>query len=257
MTPQGWHGALLTAAVALPLVACAPSSDDVPTSGSQLRPTFRDHHGKDRKPPAHRAGEAGGQTGSTPRATPSSRASEATAQPSPSSATSSAGAEPAGSTSQSARLDDGPGDVSGVGAPAYVDLTGAVLERHGDRCRLAVTFAGALPAAQEGSQTMNVVGFVDTDLDGSVDYEVWANLADSGWGTSSRSPSGARFGDESGVEVAVSDGTLTLSFAAGVIGDADEFQWSVASEYGTYEQVAAGTTAQDHGPDQGAVAFPQ
>ena len=54
----------------------------------------------------------------------------------------------------------------------------------------------------------------------------------------------------------MSGSTITLAFAASVIGGTPGFQWSVASEHGTLEQVASGTTAQDYGPDDGAARFP-
>lgn len=237
--------------------ACAPSTGtDEPVGGSALRPSFepekadrkdRRDHGS-RKPEPDRTRSAGA---ATPSAPPTS------SSPSPRS-TGGAGPSPSAAPERglSASLADPTGDVSGLGAPSYVDLTGAVLERTGDRFRLVVETAAALPTRQDGDRTMNVVGFADTDLDGSVDYEVWATLADTGWGTSSRNPEGARFGSDSGVEVSVSGSTLTMTFGAGILGDAQSFQWSAASEHGSYEQIASGTTAQDYGPDDGATAFP-
>lgn len=243
-----------------PATACAPSTGtDEPAGGSALRPSFepgkadrrdRRDHG-DRKPEPGRTRSAGA---ATPSAPPTSSSPSAPSAP----PTGGGGPSPSAAPERelSASLADPTGDVSGLGAPSYVDLTGAVLERTGDRFRLVVETAAALPTQQDGDRTMNVVGFADTDLDGSVDYEVWATLADTGWGTSSRNPEGARFGSDSGVEVSVSGSTLTMTFGAGILGDAASFQWSAATEHGTYEQVAAGTTAQDYGPDDGATAFP-
>jgi len=244
--------------------ACAPSTDlDEPSSGSALDPTFAP-----RKPGADRGGQQGKPTRPTNRSRPAAPASTADGPNSPSASPMAVEAAEDGSSSgltpaapgapdtQRAALTDGAGDVSGLGSPAYVDLRGATLERTGDRFRLVVETADTLPTEQEGDPTMNVVGFADTDLDGSIDYEVWATLSDSGWSPSSRDPAGARFGSASGVSISVSGSRLTMTFGAGVLGGADRFQWSTGTEYGTYEQIASGTTAQDYGPDDGAVRFP-
>jgi hypothetical protein len=256
MGHQHWGRAVLATVLSAATVACAPGVEDGPQRGSQLEPTFRPARDKaareqaqdsdrDRQPPAARRARARspepGQDASSPA--PSATAPATDAAPS--------------STAAAARVRDPSGDVSGLGgAPSYVDLTGATLALDDDRVRLVVETGGTLPTRQEGDRTMNVVGFVDGDLDGTVDHEVWATLADDGWGSSSRHPDGARFGEESGVEVRVSGSTLTLVFARGLIGGDSVFQWSAAAEYGTLEQVASGTTARDHAPDSGAVAFP-
>lgn len=252
--------AALAAAVT---TACAPATDlDDPVSGSALDPTFQARkHGSDRggrpgKParPTHRPRPSAWATtedGSTPpSASPMAveAAEDGSSNPAPST--------PTAPGTLRASLADDAGDVSGLGSPAYVDLRGATLERTGDRFRLVVETADTLPTEQEGDPTMNVVGFADTDLDGSVDYEVWATLSDSGWSPSSRDPGSARFGSASGVSISVSGSRLTMAFGAGVLGGADRFQWSTGTEYGTYEQIASGTTAQDYGPDDGAVRFP-
>lgn len=251
-------GALLAASLA---TACAPSTDlDEPSSGSALDPTF-----EAREPGADRGGRAGKPARPTHRSRPTARTSTEGGSQAPSASPmaveAAEGASPSGPTPDApgtlrASLVDAAGDVSGLGSPAYVDLRGATLERTGDRFRLVVETAGTLPTEQEGDPTMNVVGFADTDLDGSVDYEVWATLSDAGWSPSSRDPGGARFGSASGVTVTVSGSRLTMTFDAGVLGGAERFQWSAATEYGTYEQIASGTTAQDYGPDQGATGFP-
>ena len=259
MIPRSVGAGALAVVLTLGLGACAPDAADVPQGGSRLEPSF---HPAKKQRPAHRApqGHQQGGRGKVRNASPSASPDDGagptgggTSSASPGAgASSTAGAEPA-----SADVADRSNDVSGLGSPSYVDLAGATLTRDGDRYRLVVEVASALPDQQaDDSHIMNVVGFVDTDLDGSVDHEVWATLADNGWGTSARHPDGARFGDESGVTVTVSGSTMTLAFAASVIGGPDAFQWSVASEYGTYEQVASGTTAQDYAPDGGAVPYP-
>lgn len=261
---------LLTAVLVGALSACAPDAADVPQGGSQLDPSFRPQQ----QDPDARGGKGDRRKDRTETASAGSRPSPATGggadggdggssggsgagSPSPAAQPTSAPTGPGGTATARAALTDDRGDVSGLGgAPAYVDLTGAVLTRDGDRYRLVVETDGNLPQEQDGDDTMNVVGFVDNDLDGTVDHEVWATLADNGWGSSSRHPDGARFGDDSGVRVTVSGSTITLTFAASVIGGTPRFQWSVAAEHGTLEQVASGTTAQDYGPDDGAVRFP-
>lgn len=139
--------------------------------------------------------------------------------------------------------------------PAYVDVSGAEVASKAAGFAVEVVVASSLPRRMTGNNTMNMVAFFDTDGDGSIDYEALAGLADTGWTTASRSPSGSRFGSDSGVRVTVSGKTLTLGFARSFLGGAGEFRWAVGSEYGTYEQVAAGTTAHDYAPDTGAVAF--
>lgn len=163
---------------------------------------------------------------------------------------------PAGSLAASVR--DRGGDVAGgLGAPSYVDLTGAHIEASDGSFVLRVEVAAALPQRQESSdKTMNVASFYDVDADGTIDYEVWATLADNGWSGSYRYPDGARFGDESGVTVRPDGKELVLRFPRGHLGSARSFQWAVGSEWGTYEQISTGTTASDHAPDRGAVRFP-
>jgi hypothetical protein len=233
--------------------ACAPGADpaaDPAPGGSRMKPKFEDRSGKDRR-------ERGGKDAKesregTPRpssgATPAADASDGTT-PDASTAPPTGAAGPA-----LTRTSDQSGDVSGLGAPDYVDLVGAELRHEATTWTLTVTSRATLPQSTEGSSTMNVFGFFDTDLDGSLDHEIGASLADSGWGTSSRGPDGARFGSESGVRVTVEGRTLTFVFADALLDGAQGgLQWSVGAEYGTFEQVATGTTAQDLAPDQGGV----
>lgn len=258
---------LLIAVLVGTMSACAPDAADVPQGGSQLDPSFRPQQqdadargGKgDRRKDRTETVPAGSRPSPTAGggSDDSGSGGSGAGSPSPDAQPTSGATSPGGTPTARAALTDDRDDVSGLGgAPAYVDLTGATLTRDGDRYRLVVETDGNLPQEQDGDDTMNVVGFVDNDLDGTVDHEVWATLADNGWGSSSRHPDGARFGDDSGVRVTVSGSTITLTFAASVIGGTPRFQWSVASEHGTLEQVASGTTAQDYGPDDGAVRFP-
>lgn len=157
-----------------------------------------------------------------------------------------------------AAVTDGRGDVGGglTRPPAYVDLVQAVLVKDGEEWTLTAEFAAAVPSRAEDGKAMNVVGYLDTDGDGSIDHELLGHLSDSGWSGSHRSPDGARFGSSSGVRVSASGSTVVLRFGAELLPGVGSLQWAVASEWGSHEQVALGTTATDHAPDTGAVAFP-
>lgn len=275
--------ALITVSATL---ACAPDGVAESTSGSNLEPRFKARDGRAGRRTTTRAGRSGGQaeatrksrrdSGGKPRATsgstptpsgtpsaPSkpSRTPSATPTTTPSSTpTTTPTAEPtAASIDATTSAADATGDVSGatLGAPAHVDLVQASLTRAGGRYEARAGFAGALPGSANGSQVQSVVVFLDVDLDGSVDHEVWGHLSDAGWSPSHRGPSGASFGPASGVTVVAQGDNLVLRFAAMLIGDPGGLQWSVASEWGTYEQVASGTTAQDFAPDSGGVRHPR
>ena len=248
--------------LALTLSGCAIGASDTSSSESgesHLAPTFRPERGKhrqhDRQPSPKATARASARATSHPDPTPGGKQG----QPSPAGATSPATpttSAPALASAGSAAITDSRGDVSGLGAPAYVDLTGATVSRAGDRFRVRIDVGAPLPSRKTDDRTMNVGCFVDTDGDGRIDYEMWANLSDSGWGTSYRYPDGARFGSSSGVTVTVSGATLTLGFPADHVGGASSFRWATGAEYGTLEQVGSGTTAQDLAPDRGAVEFP-
>lgn len=188
---------------------------------------------------------------------PAAATSSAAARPRPSSSpTRTAGA--ASPSVLHASLSDPTGDVRGslTGAPGYADLTGAALTRTSAGFELRVSVADAVPARQDGDKVVNVASFYDLDGDGTVDYEVWASLADDGWSGSYRTPSGARFGSDSGVTAQPDGHDLVLRFPLSHLRAATSFRWSVGAEWGTYEQVAAGATARDTAPDSGVTAFP-
>jgi len=155
---------------------------------------------------------------------------------------------------------DPSGDVSGgiEQAPASADIVGVRLSRRGDVVEVRTTFAAAVPSRQSGSKAMNVASFYDVDDNGIVDYEVWASLADDGWGTGhlDRHQEKATFGPSTGIRVSVEGDTLVTRFSVERIGGADVFRWSVASEWGSYESMASSTSARDHAPDDGAVDYP-
>jgi hypothetical protein len=104
---------------------------------------------------------------------------------------------------------------------------------------------------------MNVASFYDVNGNGVVDYEIWASLADNGWGTGhlDRREEKATFGPSSGIVVSVEGRTLVTRFPLERVGGAQAFRWSVASEWGSYESMAASTSARDYAPDEGAVDY--
>jgi len=154
---------------------------------------------------------------------------------------------------------DPSGDVSGgiEQAPASADIVEVRLSRRGDVVEVRTTFAAAVPSRQSGSKGMNVASFYDVDDNGIVDYEVWASLADDGWGTGhlDRRREKATFGPSTGIQVRVEGDTLVTRFPVERVGGADVFRWSAASEWGSYESMASATSARDHAPDDGAVDY--
>jgi len=156
-----------------------------------------------------------------------------------------------------ASVSDPTGDVRGTltGAPPYADLTGAALTR-GDVFQVRVSFAGAVPQRQSDDRIVQVATFYDLDGDGETDYEVWASLADNGWGTSYRTPNGARYGDNSGASARPDGNDLVLTFPLAHLERTDSLAWAVGAQWGTLEQVASGTTSKDNAPDGGWATFP-
>jgi hypothetical protein len=145
--------------------------------------------------------------------------------------------------------------------PGWADLAGAVLTRADDRFELRVRLGAPAPAgAPDRDHTMNVAAFFDLDGDGTIDTEVWANLATGGWGGSwfDNDAGEARYVDESGVAATVEGGELVLRFPASHLRGAPSFRWSMASEWGRYEVIGTGAAARDDAPDGDVpVGFPQ
>lgn len=256
------------------VAGCAPQQVETEVSGAPLAPRLSAEpsppggtagKGRPAKPRDRVSTSATGSGPSTPP-TPSAASEPSAATAGAGSTGGPSGTATPGSTSgtpgapggpSEARVVDGRGDVEGgTGAPAHVDLVGAVLSRTGKSMTLRVEVAGALPARQEDSRTQNVVLFVDREGDGQVDHELWASLADDGWSTSHRRPDGATYGEESGISVRVEGPDLVLGFTPDHVAGARTFRWALGTEWGTFEQVATGTTAQDLAPGTGSVAFP-
>lgn len=106
---------------------------------------------------------------------------------------------------------------------------------------------------------MNVASFYDVNGDGQIDYEVWANLADSGWSPSyfDDTAGTARFGPAAGITVTIAEDELVLRFPASHLGGAARLRWSLASEWGRYEVISTMGAARDDAPDNdGAASFP-
>jgi hypothetical protein len=145
--------------------------------------------------------------------------------------------------------------------PAWADLVGAQLVALPEFFELRVQLAGSTPtAADRADRTMNVATFVDVDGDGDVDYEVWANLAESGWDGSWYDNVAGRSAHSEGaaMDVLVDGADLVVRFPSAYVGDATSFRWSMASEYGTYAALGTPRTARDDAPDGDVpVAFPQ
>jgi hypothetical protein len=155
------------------------------------------------------------------------------------------------------------GDVTpavGDDAPGWADLTGADLLAGPQGFELRVSLADDAPgAAPDGERTMNVAAFFDVDGDGVIDYEVWANLAEGGWGGAwyDDRAGTAAFTDDSGVTAGSEDGVLVIRFPADHVGGATEFRWSVASEWGRHATIGTVAAARDDAPDgDDAVTFP-
>ncbi len=160
------------------------------------------------------------------------------------------------------RVDDPDDDaVGGVDQdpPAWTDLAGVELIRQGNAYSLRVQLAGGeAPETSDGESTMNIASFFDVDGDGSVDYEIWANLGPDGWGGSWFDDQGhGSFGEDSNVSIEVDGDEVVVLFPDVMLGQADRFRFSVASEYGELSALGSGFTRRDDVPDNDeAVSFP-
>ena len=162
----------------------------------------------------------------------------------------------------SATISDPVGDrtFSADSPPPWADLAGATLSRSSAGYELRVHLGGGqAPTNTDANHTMNVASFYDVDGDGTVDFEVWANLADTGWATSYFDDNTGRsaFKNDSGVAVRVEGDSLVLDFPLDHLGDATTFRWSLASEWGSYAVLGTDLAARDDAPDDDQpAAFP-
>lgn len=255
--------AFLALAVVL-TAGCAPQVEVPESTGlgsSDLAPSIQPE-AKHAKPGKKHARDTGTKRTERPKAKPSgTRAGQnpgSRTRPTKQATATASSPAPAAPTVLTASLTDPAGDVQGglTKAPDHVDVVSATLTRGTDQFTLQVSFAGAVPAS-DADKTENVASFFDLDGDGQIDYEVWATLADNGWTGSYRYPSGARFGEDSQVTARPDGRALVVTFPLSHLERASAFRWSAGAEWGSYEQLASGTTAKDNAPDSGVVAFPR
>lgn len=162
-----------------------------------------------------------------------------------------------------AAVNDSVGDLTPSPAdppPPWADLAGATLIRraHGFELRVAVG-GGTAPSSTDADHTMNIAAFFDVDGNGSIDFEVWANLASGGWGGSyfDNVKGRAAFQEKSGVAVSVEGPEVVVRFPLSHLVSAEKFRWALASEWGRYEVLGTIATARDDAPDDdGAAQFP-
>jgi hypothetical protein len=153
-----------------------------------------------------------------------------------------------------AQLTDPAGDVSTSleRPPAWADLLGATLVRSSSGFELRVHLAGGkAPSSSDADHTMNLASFYDVDGDGTIDYEVWANVASGGWGSSYFDDvhHGGGYQEKSGVTVTPEGDEVVLRFPSSHLGGSTTFRWSIASEWGRYDALGTLATARDAAPD--------
>lgn len=159
------------------------------------------------------------------------------------------------------RITDPVGDATrnlAAGNPKWADLAGGRLVRRPDGYELQIMLGAAAPGSvSTDDPTMDISSYYDVDGDGRIDYEIGAILADDGWSTSWYDGRKAHF-TGTGVTATAAGDVLTLRFPLDHLGGAATFRWSLASQYGTYEQLGTPVAARDDAPDDddGAAAFP-
>lgn len=158
-------------------------------------------------------------------------------------------------------FDDPVGDATagvGTGTAAWTDLAGGSLERQGHAYRLIVRLGGAPPARSDGGATMNIASYYDVDGDGSVDFEIWANLGPNGWAPVWYDDAGhAAAGARTNVTVKVTGSEVRLLFPDVLIDAPTRLRFSLASEYGSLATLGTDAARRDDAPDgDRAVSFP-
>ena len=240
----------LAVAVTLALVsgACGGDDDSVAPAEVPMAPQFA--------PETSAAPEGAPETSTTAGSAAAVPAATESSSSTPGPGTGAAASE------RRASVADPRGDVTPAladSAPAWADLTGADLRSTAGAYELRVALGGAAPSQAPEGRTMNVALFADTDGDGGIDYEVWANLGPEGWGGSwyDNRAGTVRFVDDSGVTVTTEGAALVRRFPASHLGSASSFRWSVASEWGRYEAIGTIAAARDDAPDGDApTGFP-
>jgi hypothetical protein len=227
------------------------SSQDKGTGKSLLKPTFE----PDTSSVESTTSSAPGQAGASSTTSPTSASGGRTTTSSPS-ATATANTVTVAIADRRGDLTASPLDPP----PAWADLIGATMIRRVEGFELRIGLGGGTaPSTTDEDHTMNVASFYDVDGDGTVDYEIWANLASRGWGSSYFDNDGRRggFQERSGVTVTAEGAEVVLRFPASHLGGFERFRWSIASEWGRYEVLGTAATARDDAPDNdGAARFP-
>jgi hypothetical protein len=212
-----------------------------------------------------------GGRGSASTTTPARRLTAPTFDADPSATSSTTSTAPPGSapttptsegeSTEKVEFDDPVGDATtgvGTGTPGWTDLAGGSLERQGNAYRLIVRLGGAPPARSDGKTTMNIASYYDVDGDGSVDFEIWANLGPNGWAPVWYDDEGhAAAGDRSNVTIKVTGSEVRLLFPDALIDSPAGLRFSLASEYGTLAALGSDAARRDDAPDgDRAVSFP-
>lgn len=247
------------AAFAAVMVAggCSGGGDDLDRSavpdGDALRPTYPVVEEDDGQPTGSDAGEtettaAPADDGDAPGPAPPTGSAPGDSAPGDRGAPPQVDAVP---TTSSTTDPVGDPTIAVAGdRPPWADLAGGTLSIAGDGAELRVRLADQVPeAAPDDDHTMNVASFFDVDGDGTVDYEIWLNLGDGGWGPGYFGPTGARYGDDAGVQVTVDADELVVRFPLSHLGGARQLRWSLASEWGRYDAIGTAAMARDDAPD--------
>lgn len=249
------RGLLLAVMTGMITAACVPIGNQSEPPPAELEPDFApasdaDDGSEAPTPPSSTDAQptpadstSDGQTGSdVPTADPSG---SPTSSPSPTTAAPFRGSAP---------VTDAPSDRTATlePSPDWADLQSVTIERDGDAMTLSIGLTGGAPdAAPDDQHTMNIATFFDVDGDGFLDYEIWANVNDSGWGTAyyDNVEGRALFADQDGIEVTVRNGRVVMTFDASLVGSAERFRFATSSEYGRYETIGTELMARDDAPD--------
>lgn len=143
--------------------------------------------------------------------------------------------------------------------PSYVDILGVVLIGTTNTLAVEVTVDGEIPDRQvDEDRTMNVAIFLDTSGDGTIDHEVWTNLADAGWFPAHRDNRArqATFGAETGIEVEPEGRTLIITIPWDLVGRPNAFRWITGTEWGSYASLGTAAAARDWAPDASPASYP-
>ncbi len=259
-----WLAATILALTALPACGMSPADDTAtPQRTAGLAPTFTPVPTEPSRVSSRpKARARSGSPTAAGTSTPEHTTPQAGTTRQPDANAAALGTRPPRTpTRTTATTEDTTGDVEWTlqRPPEYTDIAAAMLIRASDGYTLRVRFAAEVPQRQQDdNHTMNVASFFDVTGDGEIDYEIWANLADNGWGPSyrDRRSSEARFMADSDVQVAAQDRSLVFRFPLRHLDDARTFQWATASEWGSYETIATAAAARDYAPDTGASSFP-